>query len=203
MSIEYIIESVEENVPNVTDKTYERALTRGMRRFFKDTEVWRFLSDPIPVGGCTAEYEMFIPRGCSVVRFAHVYYDGSEIFSASHAELIDSDCCVKYDRRADKLFLFPEQKNATGKFVRIDAVLQPKLMFDELPQEIEYYTDKYADAIVAATCASLLKMPNKNWTNNNAAGIYETQYLQDAEAARLEGKGFDESRILVARPDYY
>lgn len=203
MSIEYILESIEENVPNVTDKTYERALTRGMRRFFKESEVWRFLSDPIPVGGCNVEYEMFLPKGVAIVRFAHVYLDGSEIYSASHAELAENDYCPKYDRRADKLVLFPKQEGKGDKKLRIDAVLQPKLGFDELPQEIDYYLDKYADAIVASTCASLLKMPNKNWTNNNAAGIYETQYLQEVEAARLEGKGFDESRILVARPTYY
>lgn len=208
MNIDDILSEVEANVPNVTDIAYTNAVTRGAARFFRESRVWQVTLDPISLRAGVSHYMVDAPRGASVSEFANVFYEGEEIYSTTRADLARMNagngqgCTKKYDREAGQLVLYPTPQNNVQNAVVIRAVVVPDIR-EESCTGLDYFIDKYGDGIVAAACVRLCKMPNKPWTNNNAASIYESEYLRITQDAQDEAKGFTEKRIIVARAQEY
>lgn len=202
MTLEDILTTIEGNVPNVTDALYTLAVSHAGNRFFGDSCVWLYGVDPISLSAGVRRYDVDAPRGCYIKEFANVYYNDSEIYSDTRAQLLSNTCPYKYDRKAETILLYPTPSSSEANAIVIEAVLVPDLR-EDTPRELDYYLAKYGEAIVAAACVYLCKMPNKNWTNNVAAGNYEAEYQSKVEMARQEGKGFGEKRIMTAKYEGY
>lgn len=202
MTLEDIMDIIESNVPNVTDRLYGQALARAGSRFFRESGVWVSELDAVSLMPDVRRYDLGLPRGSNVVKFANVFYNGTEIYSDTRAQLHSNTCPYKYDREANTLLLYPTPSSAEQNAVVVRAVLVPDLR-GETPPELDYYIDKYGDAIVAAACVFLCKMPAKNWTNNAAAANYEAEFINLVEQARVEGKGLSEKRVMSTKYQDY
>lgn len=202
MNLDDILEAIESNVPNVTDRAYTAAASRAASRFFRESRVWTETLDAVSLVAGVQSYELYTPNGTNLSEIANVFYNGSEIYSDTKEQLHANECGLKYDREGSTLLLYPTPANSERNAIVVRAVIVPDIR-ENLPRKADYYFDKYGDAIVAAACVRLCKMPNKNWTNNSAANIYEGEYQEILVEAMREGKGFTEKRIMIARPAEY
>lgn len=203
MDIDTLLNVIEAQVPDVTDTLYLRAANYGMRRFFRETEVWVRTLDSLSLRAGRNRYELITDEDISVVKFRNVYCQGAEIYSAPRAVLMENKRPYMYDREGRNLLLFPTPTSDVKSAITVAAVLMPASSMVDVPEDAAEFVDKYERAVVAAAVQYLVSMPSKRWTSNINASVQETFYQDAIIEAKREARGFNEKRIIISQSNDY
>jgi hypothetical protein len=187
--------------PGVPEPLLEDVTADAMKDFFRESECWRYTvpglldwTTALVFPALAAGTE--IPAGTRVKRVDEVKYasDGvslRKINFHTRQDLDDyySDWEVKTgntplvwtnDPTSDNPRIIPiAQADVTGS-IKVRAILVPTTLTD-IP---DFFYDEFHDAWRWGALARLLKMPDRDWTNNALAIFYQGKYDDEIERAK-------------------
>jgi len=166
---EDLVPSVAIHVSPCPEHAIIDALRHVVRDFCKETKGWVFDVPALAVDGSTLEFTLAVPEASTVI---HVW--GVE---GRKGEYSDSEL---YSFNFPNLLCFQQIPNT--------AQIKPlvSLMPSKGSQEYPDYLAEYFDAdLVAGAVAYLQMQPFRAWSQPNAAGVHQQQYLEGVARAKL------------------
>lgn len=192
------VDALERNVPHVTDDLYEAGITFAVRQFARDTELFQF-GRTISYVADKTEYDIGLPNDTVVVRLKYLLDRyGNPLESVSMAEALsaqmNNSSVSGFHLQGSTLYCAGKPRVGDTEF-GVGVVLGIAPSATEIPAELAQRLDAYPDAIVYKAAAHILLMPNKPWTNRQAAADFEVMYQDQRLVARREAKGLAHGQV--------
>lgn len=204
VAISTMLPDLRVELPGIPEPLLESYLYQGLRRFFWDSEAWRYTADNgldytisqqamnLPVAGTD------IPAKTTIKRIDNVKFDSGgddwdtkiPFKTRDQLDRIDRNWYTEtgtapkywtYDNAVPVLYPIASATVTTALLIR--SVIAPVFTAttDELP-ELLYYG--FEDYIKAGILADLMKMPGKDWTNPNMSVYYSNIYTKGVDKAK-------------------
>jgi hypothetical protein len=145
------------------------------------------------------EYDLEAPTGTTVHQILWVTHAG-EALEPTTSSLLEQKLPrwrdpgytgkpVFYVQQTSTLFWLAPVPSATDvSSTLVQAVLKPSHTSTSCDNDV---MNDYRDAIVNGALFRLLRIPNKTWSNTDAANTYGLLFAQGVEEARVRAKRFD------------
>lgn len=179
--------------PGVPEPVLEAAAVEAMQDFFSDAEIWKYTvpallnwTTALVFPALTAGVE--IPAGTRVKRVDEVKYasDGVSLrklnfHTRQDLDGIFSDWEVKTgsaplvwtnDPTSADPRIIPIATADVNSSLKVRVILVPTTLTD-IP---DFFYDEFSNAFRWGALARLLKMPDRDWTNNALASVYQRRY---------------------------
>ena len=173
-------------VPGCTDTLIERSIRSAVIELYEKAEVYQYELDPITTVSGTYEYDFEVPNGTAVHKILWVTYDGDDLEPISSSLLEEREpkwrdsnyygTPIYYIKQSQAIFwLAPVPDVTKTNSVRMRAILKPTHSSTSCNADV---MNDYRDTIVNGTLVRLLRTPSKDWTDYNAAQIYNQLFQE-------------------------
>lgn len=191
-------------LPGIPEPILEAAEFRGLRKFFWESEAWKYTADNgldytsgqramnLPVAGTD------IPTKTVVKRVDQVKFDSGgddwdtevPFMTRDQLDRYDGDWYTEtgtepkawtYDGAVPILYPIASATVNTALLLRVIIAPVFTLPADTLP-DLLYY--EYEEYFKAGILADLMKMPGKDWTNTEMAAYYQSIYNRGVDMAK-------------------
>lgn len=194
MVIEDLIPELETHVPEVTDNMYYIALRSAVTRFFRESEIWNIILDPIAISAGANTAELELPAETVIVAAKSAFIDGCQLSSCGNLTIQEYngiDGTPEYFYRSGNTITIAPTPRKTVK-INLQVSLTTTSFIDEVPSE---FSEAFRQAIIFAAAAYLTRMPAKPWSNSQAASSYEMYYQNDLADAKRVAKGYLDQQV--------
>lgn len=198
MIYEDFLPFVAPSAPSCPGATLQHHIRLAAIDFCRSAPVWVETLDSVTADGTTSEFALNVDDEADVVRIEEVTTASTvyELVSADEGrERIrceDSRPSAFTINRAD-LTLHPTP--ADGDVISVVARLAPSLASSEFPDDV---FAQYAQKIACGALATLLALPNCDWTNAGEADRQRALFeIAKADAIIAAGRGYSNKRLRV------
>jgi len=176
-------------VPGCPDMLAESNIRAAVIEFCEKSEAYRAEFDPINVVAKQHEYEVDTPIATTVHRLDWVKYDGFDLEPVSSSLLEqrlgdwrkDTGTPAYFVQQSSSaLVIAPRPAKNVDAGLRIKAVLKPTHTSNACDDDL---MNNYRDGILSGVLYRLLRMPNKDWTDLSAAGLYGSLFNESIARA--------------------
>tara|TARA_X000001382_G_scaffold5992_1_gene4869 strand:+ start:6638 stop:7321 length:684 start_codon:yes stop_codon:yes gene_type:complete len=184
------------SAPGCPDTLIERHVRSAVIDMCEKTDIYQVELDPVTAIANTHEYDLEPPKGTVVHRIRHVLFDGNPLEPTTSTLLeqrnpkwrTDSGTPEYFIKEGQSLFwLVPTPSATQASAIILRVVLKPTRTSTACD---DYIMNDFHDVIVNGTLTRLLRMPGQDWTDYNAANIYNTLYMQGlVEAEKIARSG--------------
>lgn len=199
MAIRYdtLLPDVLSMVPACPEVTAERAIRSAVIDICEKTDVYQEQLDPITAVKGIFEYDLEPPTGTVVHRIVWVTYDGKPLEPVSTGLLEqrkenwrNSSGTPEYfvKQNLTQFYLVPIPAETLSQGVQIRVALKPTHTSTACNDTV--MTD-YRDTIINGALFRLTRMPAQDFTDFNAAGVYNTLYNEGLVYAERRSRQAD------------
>ncbi len=182
------VDSITQDIPEPMDGTVARQVRYALQEFFRLSEAWRHRESFI-TGGDSSYGLLNLPNNTYAIasRYAYFTSDGRpryqltstlrerlNVLSQEHPSLFALDSGT----------IYLDTNTPTG-LLDVEVVVQPNRNIDEVDDAI---CDKWFEYIRHGAVASLLRIPDKVWSNARAAEPHWALFQQGIELAAREAR---------------
>ena len=165
-------------VPGALDVTVRKALRQALRRFCMDSEIWRFVFEPLPVLKGERVYRLMEQIGSKVVRVVSLEtLEGRRITQRKDVR----GGAGQYWYESEPGLVVLNQVPERDALWQANVVLRPDADAESMPPEL--YA-RWRDVVEAGALHKLLLMPGQPWVQVELAGYHATVYAAGVEQAK-------------------
>jgi len=206
ISYEALFPDVLPQVMGCPDTLVENNIRSAAIEFCEKAEVYRTELDPITAVAEKYEYDFDAPSGTVVHRIEWMTYEGGDLEPLT-SSLLEQRLPEWRDRTgkptyyvqqsSEAFYIAPTPASNASLAIRVKAVLKPTHTSSACDNDV---MNNYRDAIVNGALFRLLRMPNKDWTDLSAAGVYGSLFNEAIARASEIARG---ANTAVARKVKY
>lgn len=171
-----------------------QALIDSAIRFCEESNVVRYISDPITVVAGVGDYDLDLPQYTDLSRVLAVWY-GTGPFDPR--TMNGPTNWLVTDIGQLTVFPTPAQALDPGHWMFIEVATKPSRTATVVADQL--YTD-WVDGVVGGAISRLCSTPDQPWSNDANAAKGEALYLRTKGAARIESSKGRVRRDTVVRP---
>ena len=195
ISYETLLPDVLPHVNGCIDTLAENNIKAAVIELCERAGIYRQELDPITAVGDRYEYDFDAPNGTSVHRIEWVTYEGEELEPITSSLLEqrlknwreESGQPAYYVQQSStSFFIAPVPASNSTSAIKVKAVLKPTYASGGCDDDV---VNDYRDTIVNGALFRLLRMPAKEWTDMNAAGVYGSLFNEGVLRAEQEARG--------------
>jgi hypothetical protein len=197
MAIQYeaLFPEVLPHVAGCLDSIAENAIRSATIDLCERAGVYRKELDPLSSIAGTFSYDFDTPIGTTVHRVEWITYDGEELEPISSTLLEqrirkwreETGQPEYYVQQSSSTFyLAPVPSSSVSLGIQIRAVLKPTHNSSACDNDV---MNNYRDTIVNGALFRLLRMPNVEWSDMGAAGVYSNLFMEGVERAEQDARG--------------
>lgn len=207
MAIKYetLLPDVLSLVPACPEMLAERAIRSAVIELCEKTDAYQKQLDPVTAVANIYEYDLEPPAGTIVHRIVWVTYDGKPLEPVSSGlleqrkenwreETGTPEYFIK--QGLDQFNLVPVPSATLFRGVEIRVALKPTQTSSSCDDEI--MTD-YRDTIINGALFRLCRMPSQDWTDFNAASVYNSLFNEGLVYAERRARQADNPIVAKVR----
>ena len=207
MAIKYetLLPDVLSLVPACPEMLAERAIRSAVIELCEKTDAYQKQLDSVTAVANIYEYDLEPPAGTIVHRIVWVTYDGKPLEPVSSGlleqrkenwreETGTPEYFIK--QGLDQFNLVPVPSATLSRGVEIRVALKPTQTSNACDDEI--MTD-YRDTIINGALFRLCRMPSQDWTDFNAAGVYNSLFNEGLVYAERRARQADNPIVAKVR----
>lgn len=207
MAVKYedLLPEILPGVRNCPDSTIEQHIRSAVIDMCEKTEIYQAELDPVTTIEGIYEYDLEPPTGTTVHRIRHAIYKGNSLEPVSSGLLEqrrpkwrDEDGTPEYfiKQGQSRFWLVPVPNETIANAVILRAVLKPS---HESTACDDYIMNDFRDTIVNGALARLLRVPRRDWTDYQAAAVYNSLYEEQLGRAAKRAKEADSPVVAKVR----
>jgi hypothetical protein len=173
----------------VPDRVIDNALRRSAREFFRQTQCWREVLDPVRAQGGVNEYDLGPPDGAYVEKILWMKYGDSAVAIERPVDLTAANAAVgpvthaTLNPVAQTFITWPTPRDVDTNNFTFQCVLIPTRKSTTIPDQL---ADEWEVAIVTGAQRELFATPGMPWLN--AAKAMEAGSVFDAFVSAAKRK---------------
>lgn len=192
-----LVKEVLPYVPECPDSLVADNIRSATIDLCERTKAYKFDLDPISTISGVYEYDFDQPSGTDVHQILYMVYDGKDMdpISPRSLELNYPDWrdrtgqpYVYLQKSPDTFWVVPVPSASKTSSLIMGVALKPTRTSNNIDTD---FANNYRDGIIYGTLYRLLRMPNKAWSDINAAQEYLYQFGQEVRQAELRARGGD------------
>lgn len=199
ISYEALLPEILPMVPGCPDSIIINTVRSAVIELCEKSGVYQAELDPVTTVANTFEYDLEAPRGTSVHKIVWATHQGKDLEPISSALLEQRQPNWRDASKASTPEYFVKQTSSTFWLVPVPNVtgtsstivraqLKPTYLSKTCDDDV---MNDYRDTIINGTLFRLLRIPNKEWSDLQSAGIYGQLFNQGIEAAELRARSAD------------
>ena len=208
MAVKYedLLPEILPGVRNCPDSTIEQHIRSSVIDMCEKSEIYQAELDPITTAVGVYEYDLEPPKGTTVHRIRHATHDGVSLEPISSGLLEqrlpkwrEEDGVPEYfiKQGQTQFWLAPIPKETKANSVIIRVVLKPTHTSTSCD---DYIMNDFRDTIVNGALTRLLRMPRRDWTDYQAAAVYNSLY--EEQLGRVIKRAKEADSPVVAKVRY-
>lgn len=199
ISYDSIFPDIIPHVGSCPDNLIESSIRSAVIEFCEQSEAYRVELDPISTVAGQFEYEFDVPTGTTLHSIEWITCSGTKLEPLTSGLLEErlpdwrnetGDPAYYVKQSSEVFFLAPVPEESKALAVRIRAILKPT--YTGSATDLEVFNAN-RDAIINGTLSRILRMPNKDWTDLNAAAIYGASFNEGIARAYKRATQSDEA----------
>ncbi|QDP46079.1 MAG: hypothetical protein Tp172DCM1112201_10 [Prokaryotic dsDNA virus sp.] len=192
-----LVKEVLPYVPECPDSLVADNIRSATIDLCERTKAYKFDLDPISTISGVYEYDFDQPSGTDVHQILYMVYDGKDMdpISPRSLELNYPDWrdrtgqpYVYLQKSPDTFWVVPVPSASKTSSLIMGVALKPTRTSNNIDTD---FANNYRDGIIYGALYRLLRMPNKAWSDINAAQEYLYQFGQEVRQAELRARGGD------------
>lgn len=203
ISYETLLPEILPMVIGCPDTLIESTVRASAIDFCERTGAYQLELDPITTVANTYEYDLEAPTGTTVHRITWATFEGNTLEPVS-TELLEQrkpkwrdsdhygDPEFYVQQSGSLVWLAPVPSDTTTSSVIIRAQLKPTHSSTSCDEQI---MNEYRDAVVNGALFRLLRMPGRDWSDLQGAGIYSGLFAEAVEIAERRARQADQGVV--------
>lgn len=196
-SFDSLIKEVLPYVPGCPDTLVENHLRSATIDFAERSKAYVVDLDPITTVASVFEYDFDQPSGTEVHQILWMTFDGNDMdpISPRSLELNYPDWRdrtgrphVYLQKTPSTFWLVPVPQTTLTNGILASVALKPTRTTNNIDT---IFSNSYRDGIIYGTLYRLLRIPQKTWTDVNAANDYFALFNEEVKHAELKARGGD------------
>lgn len=199
ISYETLLPEILPMVPGCPDTLIENSIRSAVIELCEKAEVYQLELDPVTTVSNIFEYDLEAPSGTAVQKILWVSHLGKDLEPITTTLLEqrlpgwrDETGVPEYfvQQNSATFLLAPVPSTTQVGSTILRAVLKPTYSSNACDDDV---MNDYRDTIVNGTLYRLLRIPNKDWTDLAAAGVYGQLFMSGVEMAERRARRADTS----------
>lgn len=184
-------------VPGCPDTLIENNIRSAVIELCERANVYQVELDPVTTVANIFEYDLEAPRGTSVRKILWVAHQGKDLEPLSTSLLEqrlpkwrEETGTPEYfvQKSSEAFILAPVPGVTTAGSTIVRAVLRPTYTSTACDNDV---MNDYRDTIVNGALFRLLRVPNKDWSDLQSAGVYGQLFNQGVDDAERRARNAD------------
>jgi hypothetical protein len=184
-------------VPGCPDTLVENTIRSAVIEFCQKTEAYQLELDPVTTVKNIYEYDLEAPNGTTVEKILWITHKGKDLEPITSTLLEQrlpnwrqsAGVPLYYIQQSSGLVhVAPIPTSTDVGSTIVKAVLKPTYNSASCDDDV---MNNYRDTIINGTLFRLLRMPNKEWADLSAAGVYGQLFNQGVETAERRARQGD------------
>jgi len=196
-SFSSLVKEILPYVPTCPDSLVESHLRSSTIELCEKSKAYVYDLDPLASISGVYEYEFDQPTGTDVHAILWATYDGEDLdpISPRSLELNYPDWRNKssipqvyLQKNADTFWLVPVPNATKTNAIQLSVALKPSRTSNNISTD---FSNSYRDGIIYGALYRLLRIPNREWSDPNAARDYLSLFNEEVRQAELKARGGD------------